>query len=206
MNFTCSRLHTLATAWKGALDSSEKALQAHTTLFSDGTRQVLEEAQENLALAREAYMRASGEKVQVEDDEQNTQEVVAHEVMVLEHIRATAPGIGFTVESGRVVRLYANEIKIPSDQMNAALRFVSLFESLQELFCAFTNLTELPDPLPPGLQRLFCAFTNLTELPGLLPDTLRLINIQNTPAAKDEKVQKRLDAFKKKNPLATVLY
>ena len=242
---TCSRLHTFAVTWKRALDSSEKALQAHTTLFNDETKRALTQAQTALAQARGAYMRASGEKVTVEG-----KKVIAREAMVMEHILTIASEISFTVESGLVVHINANGTKILSDQINAALCFVSLFGSLRVLSCWQTNLTELPDQLPLGLQKLSCWHTNLTELPDqlppglqelschncpnltelpdplppglqhldcsscpnltklpdLLPDTLRFINIRGTPEAKNEEVQERLEAFKKKNPQATVLY
>ena len=221
---TCSRLHTFAVTWKRALDSSEKALQAHTTLFNDETKRALTQAQTALAQARGAYMRASGEKVTVEG-----KKVIAREAMVMEHILTIASEISFTVESGLVVHINANGTKILSDQINAALCFVSLFGSLRVLSCWQTNLTELPDQLPPGLQELSChncpnltelpdplppglqhldcsSCPNLTKLPDLLPDTLRFINIRGTPEAKNEEVQERLEAFKKKNPQATVLY
>ncbi|KKW32914.1 MAG: hypothetical protein UY76_C0013G0002 [Candidatus Uhrbacteria bacterium GW2011_GWA2_52_8d] len=190
---TCSRLHTFAVTWKRALDSSEKALQAHTTLFNDETKRALTQAQTALAQARGAYMRASGEKVTVEG-----KKVIAREAMVMEHILTIASEISFTVESGLVVHINTNLTELP-DQLPPGL---------QELSCHnCPNLTELPDPLPPGLQHLDCSSCpNLTKLPDLLPDTLRFINIRGTPEAKNEEVQERLEAFKKKNPQATVLY
>ncbi|MCR4314266.1 MAG: hypothetical protein NUV84_03400, partial [Candidatus Uhrbacteria bacterium] len=52
----------------------------------------------------------------------------------------------------------------------------------------------------PGLKALYCSNTLLSMLPETLPDSLEYINIQNTPAAKDLKVQEKLKVFKKAHP------
>jgi hypothetical protein len=77
--------------------------------------------------------------------------------------------------------------------------------SLKSFNCShMPKLRSIPD-LPDGLVTFACAMNSIEKLPDL-PDTLTYLDIQNTPASNDPKIQERLKAFKKAHPRAQVIF
>jgi hypothetical protein len=199
----CPQLIPLYTAWKDGLAIMREARLRFQQSGSEEDSRAFDEARELARQARLEYRKAAYETMV----KFRGWEICQLESMVVERMdwilqEGEGEPVRLYTEHGRVRLLDLTSNK--STSIDHVVRLSMYFSKLTELFCSYTQLTQLPK-LSDSFTRLSCSYTQLTQLPEL-PDSLTWLDIRFTPAAQDPAIQARLKAFKQSHPNANVYY